>query len=189
MSTRAEGKKIVIFTIPNILSFLRLLMIPVIIWAYVSRKDYVLSAIILALSALTDVVDGFIARKLNQVSELGKALDPVADKLTQVSMLFCLMTNHPNMLLPVILLIVKEVLDGILNLTIIRRKGRVYGAVWHGKVTTVLLYGMMLAHVIWPNIPAVISAILITASVLMMIVSQVLYTKKNIAIIRSDNKT
>ncbi|MBQ5749007.1 MAG: CDP-alcohol phosphatidyltransferase family protein, partial [Oscillospiraceae bacterium] len=78
----------------------------------------------------------------------------------------------------------KEVLDGIMNLTIIRKKGCVFAAVWHGKVTTILLYAMMLAHVIWPNISETVSVILITVSVLMMLLSLVLYTKKHIAILK-----
>ncbi|MBQ3165860.1 MAG: CDP-alcohol phosphatidyltransferase family protein, partial [Clostridia bacterium] len=66
-----------IFTIPNILSFIRIGLIPFIVIAYV-EGNLLLSAILLASSALTDIVDGFIARRFNQVSPLGKALDPIA---------------------------------------------------------------------------------------------------------------
>ena len=68
-------------TIPNYISFVRILLIPV--FAVLFYKDYTVAAfIILALSGLSDMVDGKIARKLNQVSNLGKMLDPIADKLT-----------------------------------------------------------------------------------------------------------
>lgn len=72
-----------ILTIPNVLSFFRLCLIPVIIWMYCSKRDYVRTAVILLLSGATDILDGFIARRFNMVSDLGKVLDPVADKLTQ----------------------------------------------------------------------------------------------------------
>ena len=71
-----------IFTVPNILSFIRLIMIPAIIVLYFNDY-YILSVCLIALSGLTDVADGIIARKFKLVSDLGKVLDPLADKLTQ----------------------------------------------------------------------------------------------------------
>ncbi len=82
-----------LFTIPNLLSLLRLCMIPLIIWLYCAKKNYALTAAVLVLSGITDTVDGFIARRFNMVTDLGKALDPVADKLTQAAMMFCLLTR------------------------------------------------------------------------------------------------
>ena len=68
-------------TIPNLISFIRILLIPV--FAVLFYKGYtVASVIILAVSGFSDLVDGKIARKLNQISNLGKMLDPIADKLT-----------------------------------------------------------------------------------------------------------
>ena len=82
-----DGK---IWTIPNFMSFFRLLLVPFIVWAYVGLQNTKLAIILLAVSALTDVLDGRIARRFNMVSDLGKALDPVADKLTQVCVVLCL---------------------------------------------------------------------------------------------------
>ena len=78
-----------ILTIPNILSLLRLALIPFIVWSY-SIKKFIASAILIVISGITDVVDGFIARKFNMVSDLGKALDPIADKLTILFILFAI---------------------------------------------------------------------------------------------------
>lgn len=186
MNACANEKKN-IWTIPNILSMVRLLMIPLIIWLYIGEKNYIWTGIVLALSALTDIVDGYIARHYNQISNFGKALDPVADKLTQIAMLFCLSTNHPKMWVPVILLIIKEISAGILGLIILKKKSEVHGAVWHGKVTTVLLYSMMVLHAIWADIPEVLSTVLICGCVVMMLISLVLYTKKNIGILRAKS--
>ena len=81
------------------------------------------------------------------VSDFGKALDPVADKLTQIAMLFCLVTRFRWMLLPLCLLVVKEITAGIMGLMVIRKTGKVEGAVWHGKVTTVSVYSMMQVYI------------------------------------------
>ncbi|MEE1164601.1 MAG: CDP-alcohol phosphatidyltransferase family protein, partial [Lachnospiraceae bacterium] len=88
-----EKYKHKIITIPNVLSFLRLLLIPVIVWLYIVKKDPIWTMAILALSGITDIVDGIIARKCNMISDFGKAFDPVADKLTQIAMLFCLVSR------------------------------------------------------------------------------------------------
>ena len=125
-----EKYKHKIVTIPNLLSFFRLLLIPVIVWLYVVKRDPKWACIILVLSGVTDVVDGIIARRCHMVSNFGKAFDPVADKLTQIAMLFCLVTRFQWMLLPLCVMIVKEIIAGILGLTVIRKTGNVYGAVW-----------------------------------------------------------
>ena len=74
-----------ILTIPNILSFFRLCLIPVIVWLYIGRENYFWTLVILIPSGITDIVDGIIARKCNMISDFGKAFDPIADKLTQAA--------------------------------------------------------------------------------------------------------
>ena len=89
-NTTSSQKKII--TIPNILSFFRLCLIPVIIWLYTVEKNDAAAGAVLILSGATDVADGFIARHFHMISDLGKVLDPIADKLTQAAMLFSLCT-------------------------------------------------------------------------------------------------
>ena len=169
-----------IITVPNVLSLFRLLLIPVIMWLYIVKKDPVWTTVILALSGITDIVDGIIARKCNMISDFGKAFDPVADKLTQIAMLFCLVSRFQWMLLPLCVMVVKEITAGILGLLVIRKTGKVDGAVWHGKATTVSLYSMMIIHLIWFNIPGVISGILIGACTAQALLSAFLYSKENV---------
>ena len=184
-----EGKyKHKIITIPNILSLFRLLLIPVIMWLYIVKEDPVLTTVILALSGITDIVDGIIARKCHMVSDFGKAFDPVADKLTQIAMLFCLVSRFKWMLLPLCVMVIKEVTAGILGLLVIRKTGKVDGAVWHGKATTVSLYSMMLIHLIWYNIPGVISGILIGASTALALLSAFMYSRENVRILLGKKK-
>jgi len=180
MENRYKDK---IITIPNILSFFRLLLIPVIMWLYIVKKDPAWTTAILALSGITDIVDGIIARKCHMISDFGKAFDPVADKLTQIAMLFCLVSRFKWMLLPLILLIIKEVSAGVIGLLVIRKTGAVYGSVWHGKATTVSLYSMMLIHLLWYDIPSVVSCILIGICTVLILLSAILYGIKNVEIL------
>lgn len=173
-----------IITIPNILSFFRLCLIPLILWQYVGAKNYFNALYLLVLSGLTDIVDGIIARKFHMVSDLGKALDPVADKLTQIVMLFCLVTRFPSMWIPLVLLLVKEIFAGITGLMMVKR-GTVIGADWHGKVTTVLLYGTMLVHLAWVNIPPVVSHVLVILCAGMLLLSGILYGVRNLRFLSS----
>ena len=169
-----------IITIPNVLSFFRLLLIPVIMWLYIVKKDPVWTTVILILSGVTDVVDGIIARRCHMISDFGKAFDPVADKLTQIAMLYCLVSRFKWMLLPLFVLLVKEITAGILGLLVIRKTGNVDGAVWHGKATTVSLYSMMIIHLIWFHIPGVVSGILIGGCTALALLSAFLYTRENV---------
>ena len=97
-----------IITVPNLLSFFRFCLIPVIIWSYCVKENPLLAGEILLLSGLTDLADGYIARRFHMISTLGKILDPVADKLTQAAMLICLFTRFPHMLPLIVIMAVKE---------------------------------------------------------------------------------
>lgn len=180
-----------ILTIPNLLSFFRLCLIPVMVWLYTVQENYSLTTLVLLVSGLTDVIDGIIARKCNMVSDFGKAFDPVADKLTQVAVMFCLVTRFPWMILPLVLLMVKELFTGITSLLTIRKTGKVEGAVWHGKITTVLLYAMMGMHLVWFHIPPLVSGFLIGISTGMMLLSAVGYAMRNFRMLtgRNSNRT
>ncbi len=173
-----------ILTVPNLLSMLRLCLIPLFIALYLNGHDLV-TAVVLVLSGLTDLADGWYARSFNAVTDLGKALDPVADKLTQAAMLFCLASRYPAMTVPFLLLVVKEALVGISGLAVIRKTGRVLGAVWHGKVTTLMLYTIMILHLVWQDMPLPLSNTLIGITVAMMVLSLVLYAMRNISAIQN----
>ncbi len=181
-STGSSQSKIL--TIPNLLSFFRLCLIPVFMWLYCVERNYLWTGIILIISGLTDTVDGIIARKFNMISDLGKVLDPIADKVTQAAMLFCLLTRFPLMIAPLALMVVKEFFMGVTGLLVIQKTGKVLGADWHGKVNTWLLYAMMIIHVFWYNIPDVVSKVLIGICVVMMLISLVLYGRHNLKALR-----
>lgn len=161
------------------LSMLRITLIPGIVWLYHVKGEYQLAAGLLFASGITDVVDGYIARRFQMMSDLGKALDPIADKLTQTAILICLLPQFPMMWLPLGLLVTKEFITAIWRIRVIQKTGRVDGAKWHGKVTTVLLFTVIMLHILWPMIPRVLSMTCIGVSSGMMLVSFVLYSHSN----------
>lgn len=172
-----------ILTIPNLLSAFRLLLIPLFVWLYLQGK-YFYTGLVLLISGITDISDGFIARRFHMVSNVGKVLDPVADKLTQISMLICLVTRYPLMLILVVIMIFKELFMSISGLLVIHKTKTVFSADWHGKAATFLLYITMFAHVFWVHIPMIVSDILIVACAVMLAISLLLYGIHHIKTLR-----
>ena len=177
-----------IITIPNVLSFFRLCLIPVIVWLYSIEHNYIRAGYILILSGVTDMADGFIARHFHMISNLGKILDPIADKLTQGVMLMCLVLRFPLMIVPFILLIGKEIYMSVSGILVIQRRGVVCGAEWHGKAATCFLYGMMILHVFWHEITPMVSMVSILACAVMIGISFVLYGVRNVKLLKNSGK-
>ncbi len=171
-----------IITIPNILSFVRLCLIPFIVWFYCARPfdpDYLnsmLTILVYGLSGLTDIVDGTIARKFNMISNFGKIFDPVADKLTQIAVIACLINDYWYMTIPLVIFVLKEVGMNVVGLVAAKKTGVIKGANWHGKVNTVVFFGLMVIHLAWSAIPPVTSYVFVAICVAMMLTSALLYT-------------
>jgi cardiolipin synthase len=130
------------FTIPNILSLIRLLMIPLIVWLYCFKKDLHLAFVLFTISALTDVADGFIARRFNMITDAGKILDPIADKLTQAAVIFCLCItiNSIEMWILLGVIVVKEITMLVMGLLSLKAVDEINGAKWFGKLSTVVIF-------------------------------------------------
>lgn len=141
-----------IFTVPNLLSVLRILMIPGIVLCY-RGGGRTGAAALLCLSGFSDVADGIIARKWNQVSDLGKILDPVADKLTQGALLCCLIPAYPSVFWLLLLLCVKETAMGIGGLLVLRKKEEIHSSQWFGKLATLVLWAEILILFLFPGLP------------------------------------
>lgn len=178
-----------VITIPNILSVCRILLIPVFIWTYCCRRQYWKAFWILVVSGATDLVDGFIARTFHMVSDLGKALDPLADKLTQGAVLLCLGSRYPQMFFLAGLLVAKEIITGLMSLSAIYKTKEVKSADWHGKATTGLLYFTMLLHILWGNISQTISIFLTLICVVVMAISFIMYFRRNMSLLRKARQT
>ena len=145
-----------VFTIPNMLSLFRLVLIPVYTSLYLNARelsDYFLAGCILIVSCLTDMIDGKIARHFNMISTLGKILDPVADKLTQFTLIICLSLRHPILRFVTVLFFVKELFQGIMGLVNLRQGKMLPGALMAGKVCTAVLFVSLIFLVLMPRLP------------------------------------
>ncbi|NLN05970.1 MAG: CDP-diacylglycerol--glycerol-3-phosphate 3-phosphatidyltransferase [Clostridiaceae bacterium] len=125
--------------IPNILTLIRLMLVPLCAM-YLYKEQYLAALIIYVIASLTDIADGYIARRFDIVTNFGKVVDPLADKLLSLSTITILSyRGRIHMLVP-ILIFVKELLIGLGGLLLYKKKHLVKSAKWYGKATTVLLF-------------------------------------------------
>lgn len=176
-----------ILTIPNILSMLRVAMIPIIARLYFDEEYYGAVGVMI-LSGITDIIDGFVARKFNMTSNLGKILDPVADKLTQGLIILCLAIRYPYMLIIFGLMAIKELVLSIVGIMAIKKTQKVKSANWHGKITTFLLYANIIAHILWVDIPKSMSYSLVGICLVFIILSFCMYFSSDIGKIKESNQ-
>ena len=167
-----------IFTIPNLLSLFRLVLIPVYATVYLNATQnyqFILAGFILAVSCLTDMIDGKIARKYGMITTLGKVLDPLADKLTQLTLTICLSLKYP-VLYPVLgLFVIKELFQLVLGVAFLRKGKMLPGALMAGKVCTTILFVSLIALVLMPNIPPVAVKAIAVIDALFLMISFVSY--------------
>lgn len=144
-----------VFTIPNILSLVRLALIPVYITIYLQAKepkDFILAGSILTISCLTDMIDGRIARRYNLISNLGKILDPIADKFTQLALVLCLSVRYPALKYVLTLFLAKEGFQATVAFIKFRQGKVLPGALMAGKVCTTVLFTSLILLVLLPNL-------------------------------------
>ncbi len=126
-------------TVPNALSLIRIIIIvPLVI--FMLREQYVGAGLMLLISAVSDMFDGIIARKFHQITQLGKILDPIADKLTLIAVVICINIIYPVVTSFVIVLFSKEILMLCGGFLLLRMKIKPPAAKWYGKVSTVIFY-------------------------------------------------
>ncbi len=172
---RERLTKASVFTIPNGLSLFRILLIPVILWLYCGKKLYLATVGVIALSGFTDVLDGKIARRFNMVSDVGKVLDPIADKLTQAALVICLISRYREMIGLLVLFAVKEGLMLLWGYLTLRHTDTVNSAKWYGKLSTVVLYSVMMLLILVPWIPRPAALALMGLCAAVMLLSLILY--------------
>lgn len=163
------------FSVPNLITYIRLLLIPAIIWAFTEKESGLMTAVFVALSGFTDVLDGKIARKFNMVTDIGKVIDPIADKLTQAAMMYCLIAKYELMLYAFVILIVKEIFMAVTAVAETKYVKQINSALWYGKVCTAILYAAMIVLLFLPKIPLHIANTLIIISICAMVISTIQY--------------
>ena len=179
---RAKLEKILtrkeIFTVPNLLSSLRLCLAIAflgICQRYGFRENRSLLVMIILVAAVTDLADGKIARTFHQVSKVGRALDPLADKAMQGVMIACLMPYYPLAELVLLLLFAKELMTMAAGWKVIMETEADLEAQWHGKLNTVVTYIVVLILTAGARLPYSTANVLIGACAVCMIMSFVMY--------------
>lgn len=178
-------KKDDFFKLPNILTYIRILLVPVFIYIFMIAKTPIhilMAGGVVVLSALTDLLDGFIARRFNIITDWGKVIDPIADKLMQAAMLFCVFAKATenktvffSLLIITILFVVKELVTFFVSLFLYKKGKHLDGSIWCGKACTVSIYVVMLLLIIFPDLNTFTRMILLTIAGVFLIIAFVVY--------------
>jgi len=168
-----------IFSIPNLLSYFRIAQVPVFLYVYFhaeSQQDHFLSVGILILSSLSDLFDGLIARKFDMITELGKLIDPIADKLTQLTVALALMSTYHMYAFLVFIIFMKDGMLLFVGYYIYRKTGRhINQAQLPGKIATALFFVVSIALIAFYLPGTAIANIMISITAIFMVIAMVYY--------------
>lgn len=177
--------------VPNTLTILRIVLIVPLMW-FLLRQDYIMAGIILLLSALSDMLDGLLARKLHQITDLGKILDPIADKLTLMAIVICVNVLYPDMIPFIIVLFSKELLMLGGGAFLLKLKMKPPAAKWYGKLSTVVFYTSVTTLILLKAIGGytnhTLTFVLLTVTTTLMLFSLVMYTRLFVRMIQERNR-
>lgn len=164
-------------SIPNLLSLLRLVLVPVFAVVFFQpAPDAHRWAVLIYLTAfLTDVADGWIARHFNQITKLGRILDPLADKLMTFTVIVCITAAGIIPLWAVVVFFLKEAAMGVGALSMYHKTEDVIPSNWLGKVSTGVFFVVCAALVLFPGIPSSWATGLITLALVLTILAFVSY--------------
>jgi cardiolipin synthase len=142
--------------------------------------EYMRAAAIVLASGLTDFLDGFIARTFHMITELGKLIDPMADKLTQAALIFVLIVKIKYMFLLMILFVIMQLFMLVAGLAMLKKGKRLDGSKWFGKVSTTVFYAVMLVLVAVPTLKQAIVNVLLLICGTFLALSFALYAREYI---------
>lgn len=192
MKVLAKFNKKDLWSIPNILCYIRFLLIPVFVILYIKADEpgeYLQAAAVVLVSGLTDFLDGFIARNFNMVTDFGKLIDPMADKLTQAALIFVLVVEFKWMFLLMILFVVIQLFMLGAGIAMLQKDKRLNGAKWFGKVSTTVFYAVMLVLIAVPNLDSTIVNSLMFVCGAFLILSFTLYIREYVVMYRETKET
>ena len=167
-----------LYSIPNCMGYFRILLIPLFCFLYLNaedRGDYYLAAGVILVSYITDFLDGQVARRFHMITEFGKLLDPVADKLTHGAIALCLAFRYEAMRYLFVLMVLKEGFMAVMGVINLRHGRKLDGAKWFGKFCTGALFILLFLLVLWPGIPLALANGLIGVVTVIMFLTLCLY--------------
>jgi cardiolipin synthase len=131
-----------VLTVPNVITFVRLCLLPVFVWLLLGRENRTAAAGLLAFLGVTDFLDGWIARHYDQASNLGKVLDPVADRLLFFVSAGAILIDGSVPTWFAVVVLVRETLVAAATLVLAAMGARRIDVTWYGKAGT---FGLMFA--------------------------------------------
>lgn len=163
-----------IFSIPNIITYIRIMMIPFIcVMFFEGRSDVALWLSVVFW--LADIVDGYLARRLNQVTNLGKMLDPIVDKIFQFSFICCASLMYEEIFVLCALQFAKELILAIIAGIAMYRYGVHESSRWYGKLNTGLLNTSIIVILLFPFIESELLSLIVIINSISLVVSFILY--------------
>lgn len=166
------------FSIPNLMGYFRIFLVfvyMVLFYRSLSGAPYWPVIITIVISGLTDFFDGKIARKFNMITEWGKVLDPIADKMTIGAIILSLCFKYRIIIAMAVLYIVKEGFMAIAGMVSIKRGHKVEGAMWYGKVCTFGTYIILILLLLYPAMNIIIVDILVGVNMVIMLFTFINY--------------
>ena len=139
-------------SVPNMITLVRIVLTPVFAFLYLEGEQGA-ALLVLALAAISDMLDGAIARRFGLITPLGKVLDPVADKVLQLAMMLCLVSRHGAVMLVLLLHLLRELILGLMGALVYRRCGVLTGSRWYGKLCTGFMYAFLGLALLWIEMP------------------------------------
>lgn len=179
-----------IFSIPNIIGYCRILMLPVFLMQYnraETTREYIAAFVVLAVIFLSDMADGYIARKFDMVTNLGKILDPVADKLVQGTLVLAVTLKHPLMKVFLAVFLCREIYMGAMGIYLIKCKNSLNGAKWYGKIYTAVMDACILVMLFFPGLSDTVSNLLIVLMIVVGVFSWIMYIRFHVEILKDQN--
>lgn len=172
--------------IPNLLSLFRLLLVPVfpLIFFQSWPSARLLAVLVYLVAFLTDIADGWIARHFNQITPLGRVLDPLADKLMTFMVVLCITAANIIPLWAVAVFFCKELAMAIGGFVLYHKLGDVISANWLGKAATGVFFVVCVLLVLLPAIPRPWATGLISFALAMTIAAFVSYLYQFVRLLR-----
>lgn len=182
--------------LPNLLTALRILLIPVFVVVFLwengnvdigaeadtQGSGFIIAAVIIIISGLTDAADGFIARKFNMITDLGKVLDPFADKLTQAAVVVCLVFRYSEIWQAVTalfgIIFVKEIIMLVMGVVFLKKGQDLGGAKWFGKLATIVFYVLVIILIGAPTLSTPAALVMVAVMAMLTTLSFVLYMRE-----------
>lgn len=174
-----------LYNIPNMLGYFRILLVPFFLYTYLNASEpnqYYLAAFIVLFAGFTDMADGYIARKYNMITDWGKLIDPVADKLMHLAVVVGLLIRVEGILFFFLLYFAKETYMFMATLILYRKKTHIDGAKWYGKLCTVVLDISMVIMIAIPNLNRNVFLSLLWICAVFMIFSIFMYLNEFIKV-------